>query len=65
MKAAWYWHKNRQEDQWNQTEDLNINQHIYKHLIFVKGAKDIKWEKKASLTNGPSITCYQHVEECK
>ena len=42
LKTAWYWHKNRQEDQWNQIEDPDINQHIFKHLIFDKEAKNIK-----------------------
>jgi hypothetical protein len=42
-KPAWYWHKNRQEDQWSRTEDPDTNHTdtAISDLILDKGNKDM------------------------
>ena len=52
MKTVWYWHKDRNIDQWNKIESSEINPHTYGHLTFDKEARIYNGEKTISLTSG-------------
>ena len=44
-KTAWYWHQNRQADQWYRIEDRETKPNKYSHLMLDKEARNIQWRK--------------------
>ena len=62
IKTVWSWHKNRHRDQWNRTENPEVDPQLYGQLIFDKAGNTIHWNKVSSINAAGNIG-QPHTEE--